>query len=415
MLKQPKIWVIPGQYPDPSVGKPGANIFIHRQTRELNKLAAELEVLLVEEWIPPWPLKLLKNYWKENVNSPKVRYLDGVKIVSIQYVRPTPSRLFGLTGSQLRVRAIKNYLLKQNANIHDVVFAHWLIPDGWIALQAARQAGALIAIEMRGDDIFIDPYRSEIHRSHAVKALEQSDLILGCCPAMIKSAFKFTTKIKKTGFVYNGIVPEKVSKNETKIGLRQELKLPENEFLIICIASLNERKGWIEFLQALKQLKQEQHYFKVLAIYNNQQFSLNKLLESLGLCERVINIGEVEPDKIGKFLRASDCFCLPSRSEGLPNALIEAMANGLACVATRVGGIPDILHHNKNGLVVSPESPGELAEALKELICSDHKVKFYGKKAIETIREVGTFESNAEKLFKMLQSLSNSAVTKDVY
>lgn len=77
-------------------------------------------------------------------------------------------------------------------------------------------------------------------------------------------------------------------------------------------------------------------------------------------------VGETED--VIRYLAAADAYVLPSLSEGMPNALMEAMATGLPCVATRVGGVTDIMSDNVEGLLVEPGAPGPLAAALAEIL-----------------------------------------------
>jgi glycosyltransferase involved in cell wall biosynthesis len=78
-------------------------------------------------------------------------------------------------------------------------------------------------------------------------------------------------------------------------------------------------------------------------------------------------VGWLGPEERGELLRAAELFAMPSRSEGLPMALLEAMAHGMAVVATEVGGIPEVLEPGVDGLLVAPEDPPALAAALCEL------------------------------------------------
>jgi glycosyltransferase involved in cell wall biosynthesis len=71
---------------------------------------------------------------------------------------------------------------------------------------------------------------------------------------------------------------------------------------------------------------------------------------------------------IPKWMNACDVLCLPSLSEGLPNVALEAMACGLPVVASRVGGVPEIVEHGVNGLLVPPADPHALAAALREAL-----------------------------------------------
>lgn len=77
--------------------------------------------------------------------------------------------------------------------------------------------------------------------------------------------------------------------------------------------------------------------------------------------------GWLGPDEKDELMRTAEVFVLPSRSEGLPIALLEAMAYGLACVATGVGGVPEVMTDGREGLVVAPEQPAVLAGGLCRL------------------------------------------------
>lgn len=78
-------------------------------------------------------------------------------------------------------------------------------------------------------------------------------------------------------------------------------------------------------------------------------------------------LGWLDEDAKRAALAAADLFVLPSTSEGLPVALLEAMAHGKGIVATRVGGVPEVMEHGRQGLLVPPGDPGALARALAEL------------------------------------------------
>ena len=79
-------------------------------------------------------------------------------------------------------------------------------------------------------------------------------------------------------------------------------------------------------------------------------------------------VGWLGPEEKDELLRAAEIFVMPSRSEGLPMALLEAMAYGMAVLATDVGGIPEVVEPEVDGLLVTPsERPPEMADALRRL------------------------------------------------
>jgi glycosyltransferase involved in cell wall biosynthesis len=86
-------------------------------------------------------------------------------------------------------------------------------------------------------------------------------------------------------------------------------------------------------------------------------------------------------EDVRPFLAAADIFVLPSRTEGLPFSLLEAMSSGLACVATDVGAVGEVISDGVDGLIVPPESPMALAEAIRRLLCDAELRSAIGKHA----------------------------------
>jgi glycosyltransferase involved in cell wall biosynthesis len=103
-------------------------------------------------------------------------------------------------------------------------------------------------------------------------------------------------------------------------------------------------------------------------------------------------LGWLEPERRDEALRDADLFLLVSRSEGLPVALLEAMAHGLAIVATRVGGIPEVIEDGEQGVIVTPDAPAEIAEAMSRLATdTDLRVRL-GNAARERATRLNTEE-----------------------
>src|SRR6185437_8672908 len=89
---------------------------------------------------------------------------------------------------------------------------------------------------------------------------------------------------------------------------------------------------------------------------------------ALGLDSRVRFLGRQPHEAIPRWMSAVDVFCLPSRNEGCPNVILEALASGKPVVATRVGGIPELLTDGDNGYLVPAEDPAALAGALAKAL-----------------------------------------------
>lgn len=155
---------------------------------------------------------------------------------------------------------------------------------------------------------------------------------------------------------------------------------------VVCTARLCYQKGFDVLLQAWHAVHKELAEARlIIAGIGPLQAQLAYMAEALDLGGSVEFAG-LQSDVVGVLHRAS-IATLPSRWEGMPNAILEAMACGLPCVATRVSGTEDIITHEVNGLLVEPEDSQALAQALLALLRDPSRSSAYGKAARERIEQ----------------------------
>ena len=109
---------------------------------------------------------------------------------------------------------------------------------------------------------------------------------------------------------------------------------------------------------------------------------------------------------MSEHMRAADAFVLPSLLEGMPNALLEAMATGLPAVATRMGGVTDVLEDGRNGLLAVPGNAAELAERIRILFTTPGLCERLGMAAYEKVRSSFSREQCLERYLELYASLS---------
>jgi len=173
----------------------------------------------------------------------------------------------------------------------------------------------------------------------------------------------------------------------------ETLKQP-GEVLIGMVAHLSQEKGHSTLLRAASSLKgrfPEARY--ILVGDGDLKGELGTLSEELGISSCVTFTGFRSDCEA--LMKQLDIFCLPSLSEGLSSAILAAMANSLPVVATRVGGIPELVIDKKTGLLVDPNDPEALAQALGRLLSNADLRKLYG---VEGRRRIGAHFTISRKL-----------------
>ena len=155
-----------------------------------------------------------------------------------------------------------------------------------------------------------------------------------------------------------------------QLGLRQEFNIAYEAPLIVCVAELLPVKGHPSLLQALVHIPNAHLFVAGRPMYIEYAESLKKLASELSINDRVHFMGGVSD--IPALLAESDIFVLPTlgrgRMEGCPVALLEAMACGKACIATDIPGSRDLVTHEESGLLVPPEEPILLANAIQRML-----------------------------------------------
>jgi glycosyltransferase involved in cell wall biosynthesis len=160
---------------------------------------------------------------------------------------------------------------------------------------------------------------------------------------------------------------------------------------ILTVANLRAEKAHEVLLAAAAELRPRYPYLRYRIAGDGPRLAeLKALASSLGLDGTVRFLGHRE--EVPALLHDADVFVLPSRSEAFPNGAIEAMAAGLPVVASRVGGLLDLIDDGRTGLLVSPDDPAALAGAIESLVLSPARAELLGAAAREEVMRRYSFE-----------------------
>jgi N-acetyl-alpha-D-glucosaminyl L-malate synthase BshA len=215
---------------------------------------------------------------------------------------------------------------------------------------------------------------TDIYFSKAFKK-SISKLILKNADAAIALTEDMKKKMRETYdrhifVIPNGIELErfhKLPRNEMRI----KLGIKADEKIILFVGRLHPVKGVKHLIKAVNVVRQK-HKAKLLLVGKGpEQDRLKKLVEQLHLEDYVKFMGPIPNEKIPWIYAAADILVLPSLSEGFPVTILEAMASGLPIIATRVGGLPEVIEEEYNGFLVEPENPKQIAEKISLLLQND--------------------------------------------
>lgn len=176
---------------------------------------------------------------------------------------------------------------------------------------------------------------------------------------------------------------------------------------VVCVAKLRYPKGIDVLLQAWYLVHQQAPMARLIIVgdgpLSNQ---LTRMSEELGIGDSVEFAG-LQSDIPTQFHRGA-LAVLPSYREGMPNTVLEAMACGLPCVATRVSGSEDIIQHGVNGLLVEPGDYHNLAKALLKLLRDPELAQQYGQAARASIEQHYTLESITDTYIALYQEITGT-------
>lgn len=193
-------------------------------------------------------------------------------------------------------------------------------------------------------------------------------------------------KADRVTTVHNGIDPERYAPDpEVRRAERARLGILGDEPLIGAVGNLYPVKGHCYLLEAIARVSSCWPRLScVIAGQGALLSDLQRQAADLGIASNVRFLGFC--DRIPALLQAVDIFVHPSVSEGLPLALLEAMASGKAVIASRIGGIPEVVAHGVNGLLASPADSEDLARQLGAILAEPELGRCLGAQARETVR-----------------------------
>jgi glycosyltransferase involved in cell wall biosynthesis len=251
---------------------------------------------------------------------------------------------------------------------YDAIWGHFLAPAGFLAAWIGRMKGIPSTVSIRGNDLDRDMFPPGDF-ARLLWTLQNADCITAvtqelACKVAALSGRKDVFRLR------NAVDPEAFRPLAPDADLRHRLGIRPNEVVLGFAGELREKKGLQYLLQALRDV-QEKRPACLLVIGEVRPSEVVRLMQSLGpgtLEENRILVTSrlATPAEVNRHLQLCDVYLQPSLWDGMPNALLEAMAAGCGCIGSDAGGIPEMITPGVDGIIVPRWQLHRLGHAVME-------------------------------------------------
>jgi glycosyltransferase involved in cell wall biosynthesis len=251
----------------------------------------------------------------------------------------------------------------------DVVLAAWAYPDTWAAAELCRKYNLPLVAKVHGSDVLL-PAKGSRRLSQTADALRGCDAVIAVSRQLAGAVCDLGVSSDRVHTVYNGVDTRTFAPSE-----RDRERPSHRRCRLLYVGNLVEVKGLDVLISACGLLRDRGVDFECNLIGQGPlRGRLAQQITELSLGERVCLLPPRPHHALAEAYRDADVFVLPSRSEGVPNVVLEAIACGTPVVATRVGGIPEVLDER---FLVDPDNADALAGAIARQLqspeTSDHR------------------------------------------
>jgi glycosyltransferase involved in cell wall biosynthesis len=285
----------------------------------------------------------------------------------------------------------------------DVINAHYITSYGSIGIFSGFRPLVLTAW---GSDILVTP-RKFLPSKWAVKYfLKKADLITCDAEHMKKAMVKFGASADKVKIINFGIDTRLFSPGPKDEEIKNKLNLKDNKIIISLrgFESIYDIESLIKAIPIV--MKKEKSIKLLLAGKGSQEKELRRIVEQLGLKERIIFLGAMENKELPRYLRTADVYVSSSLSDGgISSSTAEAMACKIPVVITDTGSNKDWVKNGENGFLVPVKSPEALAEKIIYLLNDENVRQKIGSAGRAVIEEKNDYYNEMEKIEKSYYEL----------
>lgn len=353
----PHILTLSGLYPSPA--RPGHGLFVEERLRHL-VASGEIRatVLAPVPWFP-FTQRCFGTYGTL-ARTPPVAHREGL---TVHYPRYLTVPKMGMSLAPLLLALALLPRVRQLQRQHpDLVLidSHFLYPDGVAACLIGKWLRLPVLMTARGSDVnLFTQYR--VPRRLIRWAMGQAARVITVSEALRHTLLTVGAEPAKVVTLPNGVDLERFQPGD-RAGAKARLGL--TGLTLLSVGNLLTLKGHHLVIEALTLLPEAR---ALIAGAGPEERALKRLARDLGVLERVRFLGHLPRETLLTCYQGADALVLASSREGMPNVILESLACGLPVIATRVGGIPELLAGNPDCFLLPARSAAAIAEGVRVL------------------------------------------------
>jgi glycosyltransferase involved in cell wall biosynthesis len=358
MQPRPRVLVLSGLFPNRVQPVWGVHVF-----NNIRAVASRCDVRVLAP--VPWvPRVLARGGYARYAGIPRSDEFSGLVVEYPRFV-VTPKIGRAFHGHMLAAAMYPAVRRLVRAWRPDVMLAYFAFPEGFAAVALGRRLGLPVVVSCRGSDIN-RMARSGLRRHMIAASLRSARHVVAVSRALAAEVAAMGVPASRVSVVPNGVDTAQFHARD-RARARERLGLPAGGRLVVCVSRLSPEKGVDVLLDAWARLGIPGARLVVVG-GGAQMDALRARARALGVDSSVDLAGSRPHEMIPDWLAAADLAVLPSRSEGHPNAVVEALACGRPVVASAVGGVPEIITDARLGAVVAPGDADALARGLRDAL-----------------------------------------------
>ena len=266
------------------------------------------------------------------------------------------------------------------------LYGHFIHTPGSVTRYAAIMRGLPFSFSAHAKDIWTSP------DWELSEKLNDAAWTVTCTKGGADHLASLADKADAVRLVYHGLDLERFPVPETA-GSQRDGSDPNDPIRLLSVGRAVEKKGLDTLLRALALLRKDLHWRWTHIAGGPLLNDLKALGGDLGLTDRLEFLGSQAQSRVLQAYRESDLFVLPCRiakdgdRDGLPNVIVEAQSQKLPVISTPISGIPELIEDGTNGLLVPPNNPQELADAIEKATGDPHSRRRLGEAGMAKVRQ----------------------------